>query len=155
MLSDYHRRFIRNLLDHNVRFLIIGGQARHLLFGTPTADLDLWVSLSEQDAPRLEEALVSWAQEYPTHTNRNFTKPLSLRPRLQLHFPEWDTAYLTEANEIIEIKAIEGVDVLTSVEGLDFDACWDRSTPYRISELEVRGLCASDLEASDNRLSHD
>ena len=149
MLNDYHLRFIRHFNDHGVRFLIVGGQARHFLFGTPTRDLDLWVDLSDDNIPVLEDALIAWAEEYQSHTSGDWKRPLPLRRSVQMQFPKRDAMYMTDSCEMVEISAEDGIDVLTSLSDFDFAKCMDRSIICQISVGEIRHLCASDLEASD------
>lgn len=149
MLNGYHLKFLRHLIKCGVRFLIVGGQARNLLFGTHTKDLDVWVDLSDSNRPVLDDALIAWAEEHPSHTRLSWTTPLQLRPRVQIKFPDQYAMYMSESNEIVEIKLEDGIDVLTSLSGLDFNECMDRSIVHRTSVGEVRHLCASDLDAPD------
>ena len=65
MLNEYHLQFLHNFTDHGVRFLIIGGQARHVHNGSVTRDLDPWVAIDPASTPSLERALVRWSQVAP------------------------------------------------------------------------------------------
>ena len=88
MLNEYHLQFLHHLMDHGVRFLIVGGQARYVHHGNRTRDLDLWVDISVGSRPALEKALVEWSKKNPAHTHRPVTSPINFSPKGQQKFPD-------------------------------------------------------------------
>jgi hypothetical protein len=150
-LHPYHIKFLHHLLKHDVVFLVIGGQARRLIHAKhSTRDLDIWVRLKAEDKPLLEQAIICWAKQHRQHSNQNLVRPLPLRPGVQIVFPE---------NDCVVFKALDGsvgtvsvgdrVDILTSLEGMDFEACRLRANIHDIEGARVSALCAADLDEAD------
>ena len=63
MLNEYHLQFLSHLDHYSVRFLMIGGQARALLSGGATKDLDIWVDIAPTNRGALGKAMSAWAQK--------------------------------------------------------------------------------------------
>ena len=148
MLAPYHRKFLRHLLANNVRFIIVGGQARRIINPSHhTIDLDIWARLSDDcDKLKLARALVAWINEHPQHSSINIAQSLDLRHNCQIHFPEFDgVCFLDDSHLIQRIDAADGVDLLTSIAGLDFDDCVTRATSIEIEDIRVISLAAADL----------
>ena len=153
MLNDYHIQFCITSVRYNVRFLIVRGQARWLINNAhQTRDLDIWVSIAEADKLKLENALIAWAQEHPQHSNQNWTPPLPLRPKVQIAFPENDGVwYMDRSRALRGISTADGIDVLTSIEGMDFDECLRRAGTREVDDIPVYVMSAADL---DNASKH-
>jgi hypothetical protein len=135
-------------------FLIVRGQARWFINNAhQTRDLDIWVSIADGDKPKLQNALIAWAGEHPQHSNRNWTPPLDLRPKLQIAFPENDGVwYMDRAGGLREISTADRIDVLTSLEGMDFDECFKRGAVHEVEGVRIRAMSAADLDnASEHR----
>jgi hypothetical protein len=147
-LNQYHLQFLRALALGEVRYLVIGGQARFAHQGVRTRDLDLWVDISSQNRPALDQCLVAWKIEHPMHTEVDLSSvPLSLRPGLQIKFPDADVWFMGRDNEPAEILPVDGIDILTSIGDADFSAYYDRAVRTLIDGLEIPFLAADDLEA--------
>jgi hypothetical protein len=99
MLNSYHREFLKLLSECGVRFMVIGGQARHHYYGTETRDLDVWA----QNDEALQRALAAWMESHPW--------PLP-RPELRLWHPDDTQLHQTGTDE-----AAGRIDVLTKVDG--------------------------------------
>lgn len=153
MLHEYHLKLLHHFVQHGVVFLIVGGQARRLIDPLcVTKDLDIWVRLRAVDKPNLERALVAWAREHPLHTNQAMEPPLPLREGVQIAFPENDGVwFMTRAGRPMEINAREGVDILTSMEGMDFDRAREDAREHVIDGLIVFGLGDKDLKRTLRR----
>jgi hypothetical protein len=147
-LNEYHLQFLEHLVRHNVKFIVVGGQAQH--FRCPnyeTADLDIWARLAPDNRKRLEQALVSWSRQHPQHTNRPLTPPLNLRPNIQVHFPESDgVRYIDRAKKMAQVDANQGIDVLTSLGDLDFADAMSRAGTISIESLTLNYLGQDDLK---------
>lgn len=147
LLNEYHLQFLRLLVSRDVRFLIIGGQARALHHGTVTRDLDVWVDIESANRPKLDLALIAWATEHPAHSAANFAPPLPLRPGVQIKVPDADALFLGSDGEPHEIKPADGIDVLTSVGSSDFADFHRRAEWREIAGIRLPVLAASDLDA--------
>lgn len=149
MLNEYHIKFLHHLVEHDVAFLIIGGQARHFLDASHrTCDLDIWLRVRQRDNAKLERALVAWAKEHPQHARyQNLTPPLPLRLGVQIQFPETDGVYfLDRSGGVGEVGTREGIDLLTSLRDLDFDECMRRALLHDVDGVTVYSLCPADLD---------
>jgi len=147
MLNDYHLQFLRLLNERGARFLVIGGQARFAYHGIATKDLDIWVDISSENRPALEECLVEWKIEHPLHTLGDFSRPLALRPEVQIKFPDADAWFMRRDGEPAEILVQDGIDVLTSIGETDFKSYYERATTMVIDGLKIPFLAADDIEA--------
>ncbi|TBH34604.1 hypothetical protein ELG66_01015 [Rhizobium leguminosarum] len=145
LLNDYQRQFLAHFIQHQVRFLVIGGVARWHYFGKPTRDLDVVVDI-ERSANGIERALEEWKREHPIHTMLDLSPPLALRPMAQIKFPDDLCAYRDDKGDIREIGPEDGVDVLTSLQSFSFAELYERSTEANIRDLTLRLLCPDDLE---------
>ena len=147
MLNEYHLQFLHNFTDLGVRFLIIGGQARHVHNGSVTRDLDLWVAIDPASTTSLERALVRWSEEHPSHTARPITSPINFSPKRQLKFPDAECWFMTRAGGPMEILPADCVDVLTSIgdHDFDFDAFYHRAFTQCVDAMALSFLSASDL----------
>jgi hypothetical protein len=145
MLNEYHLQFLHHLTDAGVRFLIIGGQARHLHYGNATHDLDLWVDIEPGSIPPLEKALVGWSKRYPQHWKDPLTLPMTIFPKKQLKFPDVECLFMTRAGEVREIIPAHGIDVLTSVEGHCFNVFYNRVFMHCVDGIDLAYLSKDDL----------
>ena len=151
MLNEYHVKFLHHLARCGVTFLIIGGQAtRFHCASHQTRDLDVWARMRDEDRPALEWAIVSWAQEHPQHAMRqNLVAPLALRHGVQIKFPEVDGVWfqdLSGAPQKVDVS--DGIDVLTSLAGLDFDDSMQRAQPRDVRDVTVFTLAPADLDTA-------
>jgi len=120
--------FLKSLSSHRVEYLLIGGYAVGLHgFPRATADLDVWVSINPENADRIVEALKEFGFGTP-----------DLKPSLFL----------------IEDKVVRmgvpplRIDILTSIEGVQFDDCFKRRQVIAIGELELPLISLADLKAN-------
>ncbi len=111
MLNDYQRRFLALLVEHEARFLVIGGQAREHYTDTHTRDLDILIDI-EPPTNNVERALQEWKRRYPIHTMLDLEPPLALRPMVQMQFPDDVCAYQDDNGNVRKIEPKDGVDVL-------------------------------------------
>jgi hypothetical protein len=111
------RDLLRVFIDHEVRFLIVGGYAL-AVHGHPraTADLDVWIECSEANAARAYEAL------------RALGAPLQ-------HLTVED---LTTSGTVYQIGLPPvRIDILTRITGVEFDAAWRVRLDTPIDDLVV------------------
>ena len=149
MLNEYHLQFLHHLMDHGVRFLIVGGQARHVHHGTTTRDLDLWVDISVGNRPALEKALVEWSKEHPAHTVSPLSSPIAFAPGRQQKFPDDDCWFMTRDGEPMQILALDGIDVVTSIKDHPFVAFYGRAFRHCVDGMDLPFVSAGDLPLTD------
>jgi hypothetical protein len=96
--------FVACLRAHDVRFMVVGGYAV-AAHGHPryTGDLDIWVQPSPDNADRLLAALITFGFGSVGLTVDDFTRPNHV---IQLGYPPLR------------------IDLLTSADGVDFEACY-------------------------------
>jgi len=117
VIAEDLRDLLRAFIDHEVRFLVVGGYAL-AVHGHPraTGDLDVWVECSEANAERAYRAL------------RAFGAPLGDLVELDLATP----------GTVFQIGLPPfRIDVLTRITGVAFGAAWPDRREARIDELVV------------------
>ncbi len=117
--------FLRLLLSHHVRFMLVGGHAvaGH---GEPrlTEDLDVFVDVSEENAPRLRAALVEFGlgEAVPSE------------------------AALLERGKIWMIgRKPRRIDILTEIDGVTFEECWRGHTEAEFAPLPLPVIGRAEL----------
>src|SRR3954454_3421034 len=102
------REFLRLLNSHGVEYLLIGGYAV-VYYGHPrtTADMDVWVAISPENAGRVVAALEAFG-----------FSPGSVSPDL----------FLAE-NQVVRLGVPPlRLELLTTISGVTFAACYARRT---------------------------
>ena len=115
MLSPDFKEFIELLNAHNVQYLIVGGYA--LAFhGHPryTKDIDVWIAANTENAERMLKVLTDFGFSSLALSLQDFLEEDNI---IQLGFPP------------------NRIDILTSVDGIEFE----NSTPQS-SVIEVDGV---------------
>jgi hypothetical protein len=155
LLNRYHIKFLHHLVKHDIAFLIIGGQARRFLDANrQTMDLDIWVRIHKEDIAKLERAILEWAKEHPQHAlTQNLVAPLSLRPGVQIKFPDTDGVWFSDrSNSPGQVGTKDRIDVLTSLHNLDFNECMRRAQQNDVEGVTVFSLCPADLDRAEGTL---
>lgn len=127
-LDPNFREFIGLLAEHDVRFLVVGGYAV-AVHGHPryTADLDLWIWAAPDNA----RATLAALREF------GFT---------DLEVGEDD---LTEPDVVLQVGYPPlRIDLLTSIDGVDFADCHDRRVDVEIGGTTVPFIGLADLRAN-------
>lgn len=117
MLNPDFRDMLSALSDEAAEFLLVGAYAL-AVHGVPrgTGDLDIWTRPSPENAARVWRALA------------RFGAPLA----------ELEHADLTRPGVVIQIGiAPRRIDVLTSIDAVDFDAAWSERTEVGVAGLVV------------------
>jgi predicted nucleotidyltransferase len=126
MLNQDFREFIQSLNDNGVRYLVVGGYAV-ALHGHPryTKDIDIWIELSEANAARLVEAL----REFGFGS-------LGL-----------EVADFLVADQIIQLGYPPNrIDLITSLEGVDFETCYEVRVEVEIDDVTVNFIDLENLK---------
>jgi Nucleotidyl transferase of unknown function (DUF2204) len=124
--SDF-RDFLKALNENKVNYILVGGYAV-VLHGYPrtTGDMDLWVERSLENYRKLEKAFAQFGMSVFDMNEQNF-----------LSHPVWDV--FTFGSPPVAI------DIMTRLEGLDFNTAFDRSVIFEDEELEIRTIHKNDL----------
>jgi hypothetical protein len=126
MLNQDFREFIQSLNDNSVRYLVVGGYAV-ALHGHPryTKDIDIWIELSEANAARLVEAL----REFGFGSlGLEVTDFLVTDQIIQLGYPP------------------NRIDLITSLEGVDFETCYEARVAVEIDDVTVNFIDLENLK---------
>lgn len=120
--------FIECCVAHEVRFLIVGGYAM-AAHGHPraTKDLDVWVMIDPSNADRLLDALAQFGMGSLGLEASDFLEPDVV---VQLGYQP------------------VRIDILTSIDGVSFDECWDRRMMVDVGGAEAGFISVEDLIAN-------
>ena len=120
--------FIASCAAHDVRFLIVGGYAV-AAHGHPrfTKDLDVWIWLDRQNASRLIAALDDFG-----------FGSLGLGP-----------ADFLEEGVVVQLGyPPKRIDILTTIDGVEFEDCWERRVEIALGGQVAPFISATDLIAN-------
>jgi hypothetical protein len=124
-LDQDFKEFIALLNEHQAEYLIVGGYAV-VAYGYHrfTGDLDIWINPSPENAKKILDVLKAFG----------FGK-------LQLTLKD-----LTSKDKIIQLGYEPlRIDLMTSVEGLDFIDCYKRRTSKKADGIKIHLLGLDDL----------
>jgi len=124
-LDKDFNEFVELFLEHNVRFLIVGGYAL-AAHGLPraTGDLDAWVWINPENAQNIVRALNAFGFQNLSLTESDFSKEDSI---IQLGYPPFR------------------IDILTSIDGVAFDQAWEKKIVVELNGMNVPFIGRDDL----------
>ena len=127
-LDKDFNEFVELFLEHNVRFLIVGGYAL-AAHGLPraTGDLDAWVWVNPQNAQNILRALNAFGFQNLSLTESDFSKEDAI---VQLGYPPFR------------------IDILTSIDGVAFDQAWEKKIVVELNGMKVPFIGREDLIAN-------
>lgn len=127
-LDKDFNEFVELFLEHNVRFLIVGGYAL-AAHGLPraTGDLDAWVWVNPENAQNIMRALNAFGFQNLSLTESDFSKEDSI---IQLGYPPFR------------------IDILTSIDGVAFDPAWEKKVVVELNGMKVPFIGREDLIAN-------
>ena len=119
------RDFLRLLGAHEARYLLIGGYAvGYHGYPRATANMDIWVSRTDENAAKL----VSVLEEF------GFRDAASL------------SQAFTQSDQVIRLGVPPlRIELVTSISGVDFDACYAGRIESVIDEVRINILSLPDL----------
>ncbi|MEO7524250.1 MAG: nucleotidyltransferase [Ferruginibacter sp.] len=125
MFSQDFREFIELLIKHNAEYLIVGGYAVGV-HGHPryTGDLDIWLNPSSKNAGLILKCVNEFGFSSYGLTQSDFTKPGNV---IQLGYPPLR------------------IDLLTEIDGVTFEACYENRKEVIIDDLPVKFIGYKDL----------
>jgi len=118
------KEFLKLLNSSEVQYLVIGGYAvNYYGFPRATADLDIWIAITQENAQRLERVL---------H---------------QFGFREAAAALFLEERQMIRMGVPPvRLEVLTSISGVEFAACYARRVAAELDGVNVPFIHLDDLK---------
>ena len=104
LLPADFKEFLRSLNEKKVEYLLIGGYAvGYYGYVRATADMDVWVACNEENAARTLAALREFGFDLPDSTRETFLKADNVA---RMGVPPFR------------------IELLTSISGVSFDACY-------------------------------
>jgi hypothetical protein len=127
-LESEFKEFIKLLNENKVEYLLVGGYAVGF-HGYPrtTGDIDFWVKPSFENADKIIRCLKQFEFPLEEEDKEYFTKPDKI---FQMGFPP--------------IR----IDLITTVEGLEFDDCYAKKKMIVTDNLDLPLLSIDDLKAN-------
>ena len=119
------KKFIELLNEHNVRYLIIGGFA-YSFYAEPrfTKDIDFYIDTSSVNANKMLKVMEKFGFKDVGLTKNDFQQP----------------------EQIIQLgNAPLRIDIVTSIDGVNFKEAWNNRTSGRYGNLNVNFISKSDL----------
>ncbi len=130
--SDF-RDFLFSLNRNDVRYILVGGYSVILHgYSRTTGDMDIWVERTEENYSRIKKAFQEFNMPVFDMTEENF-----------LHHPVWDVF-------TFGIPPV-AIDLMISVEGLEFPQVYERSVIFYDEDLEIRTIHKNDLIAAKQK----
>ena len=126
VINKDFKEFIQLLNDNNVLYLVVGGYAV-ALHGHPryTKDLDLWVFSDKSNAQNLLKALDDFGFGSLDINIKDFLNPEQV---IQLGYPP------------------NRIDILTELEGVNFDKCYSEKVVVEINNVKVNFIDLENLK---------
>jgi len=122
------REFLKLLGDEDVRYLLIGGYAVGY-YGYPraTADMDVWIEVSEDNAAKCITAL----------------------KRFGMSTPDLDAALFLEEHRIIRMgNPPLRIEIHTSISGVEFETCYAHRQCVDWHGIQVNLIALDDLKTN-------
>lgn len=128
MLNRDFKEFVGLLNSTGVEYLVVGGYAL-AAYGHPryTGDIDLWIKPTEENAHRLVQALDQFGFAGLGLTPADFVRPASV---VQLGYPP------------------ARIDLLTSIDGVEFAPCHSRRITVTIDGVELPIIHVDDFRTN-------
>lgn len=120
------KEFLELLNSKKIEYLVIGGYAV-ALYGYPraTGDLDIWIAISENNARNVVNALKEFGFNVPQLREELFLKK---RKNIRMGNPPLR------------------IEILTSIDGVEFSECYKHKRSSRIDGVKVNFISLSDLK---------
>ncbi len=109
-----------------VKYLLVGGYAV-AYYGYPryTKDIDIWIECEERNAEKIIKLLKDFGFSSENLKKEDFLKEENI---IQLGYPP------------------TRIDILTSIDGVNFKECYDRKNTIAIDDVEVNIIDIEDLK---------
>ena len=124
MIQDF-KEFLELLNKNEVEYLIVGGYAV-IAYGYPrlTIDIDVWVKVGDDNSGKVIKTIEDFGFKFDNLNAKDFNIPDNV---IQLGRPP------------------NRIDILTSIEGLDFDECYKNKFLYNKNNMKINFISLKDL----------
>jgi hypothetical protein len=125
-LPQDFKELLQSLNSKKIEYLVVGGYAV-AFHGHPraTGDIDIWIALSKDNARKTVEALKEFGFDAP-----------ELKDRL----------FLEKGRNIRMGNPPLRIEILTSIDGVEFDECYKNRNTVAIDDIEVNFISLQDLK---------
>jgi predicted nucleotidyltransferase len=125
ILPQDFRVFLKLLNSRRIEYLLIGGYAVGY-YGYPraTADMDIWIAVSKENARKVTEAIKDFGMNAPALSEGIFLEPGKI---IRMGYPP--------------IR----IEVLTEISGVNFKRCYARRKEIKIDGIKVKMISLGDL----------
>jgi len=127
ILPQDFKDFLKLLNHHNVKYMLIGGYAVGY-YGYPraTADMDVWIALSLENAKKAKEVLFDFGL-----VSDNVTEELFLSDNIvRMGLPPMR------------------IEILTKIDGVEFEECYKNRNNVIIDEVSIPLISLEDLKVN-------
>ena len=121
------KEFLKLINLHEVKYLLIGGYAvGYYGYPRPTGDMDVWVTISSENAHRIKVALLDFG-----FSNEDISDSLFL-----------------EKDRVIRMGVPPmRIEIVTGISGVSFDECYAKRITAIIDEIEINIIALDDLKS--------
>ena len=125
ILPQDFRVFLKLLNSKRIEYLLIGGYAVGY-YGYPraTADMDIWIAISKENARKVTEAMKDFGVDTPALSEGIFLEPGKI---IRMGYPP--------------IR----IEVLTEISGVNFKRCYARRKEIKIDGIKIKMISLGDL----------
>ena len=125
ILPQDFRVFLKLLNSKRIEYLLIGGYAVGY-YGYPraTADMDIWIAISKENARKVTEAMKDFGMKAPALNEGIFLEPGKI---IRMGYPP--------------IR----IEVLTEISGVNFKRCYARRKEIKIDGIKIKMISLGDL----------
>lgn len=125
MLNPDFSDMLSCLRDEKVEFIVVGAYALAAHgFPRATGDIDIWVRNTPENARSIVRALAKFGAPLSNISEDDFTSP----------------------DMVVQLGVEPSrIDLMTSIDGVEFDEAWTRRTGVTIDNLEIYVLSEKDL----------
>ena len=125
ILPQDFRVFLKLLNSKRIEYLLIGGYAVGY-YGYPraTADMDIWIAISKENARKVTEAMKDFGVNTPALSEGIFLEPGKI---IRMGYPP--------------IR----IEVLTEISGVNFKRCYVRRKEIKIDGIKIKMISLGDL----------
>jgi len=125
ILPQDFRVFLKLLNSKRIEYLLIGGYAVGY-YGYPraTADMDIWIAISKENARKVTEAMKDFGVNTPALSEGIFLEPGKI---IRMGYPP--------------IR----IEVLTEISGVNFKRCYARRKEIKIDGIKIKMISLGDL----------
>ncbi len=127
IFNDDFRDFIRELNNHEVRYILVGGYSVILHgYSRTTGDMDIWVDKTSENYKKIKLAFFEFGMPVFDMTEENF-----------LNNPEMEVFSFG--------RPPTSIDIMIEVKGMDFNTCYSNSVFFDEDGLQIRTIHYNNL----------